>query len=136
MSRILSVSVQLIRPSFLDVIKIMTESSWVIRDVNGISYLPEDAEDAADWKMFSTDSAEQVLEVCGQRESEGRVAGLVLLLKNTDSGGSFVWSVEGTLLVSLSVNVSNPWDLNRWVETILRPLSENGGVESFSFGYY
>lgn len=135
MSRTLSVSAHLVEASFADVIRSMTDSSWEIRDVTGVSYLPIDAEDVADWKMFSEDSAELALEVCRRRAAEGKVAGVVLLLKDSDSGGSFVWTDEADLLVSLSVNVTDPWDLNRWVEAIVRPLDASGVLESFSVSY-
>jgi hypothetical protein len=89
-------------------------------------HLPIDAEDVADWMMFSESPVETALIICQRRAAEGRVAGIVLLLKGTDSGGSFVWSETDSLLLSLAVNVSDPWDLNRWVETILRPLEVRG----------
>lgn len=135
MARTLSVSAHLFGASFGEMIRAMTDSLWDVRDVTGVSYLPMDAEDVADWKMFSEDSAELALEICRHRAAEGKVAGVVLLLKDSDSGGSFVWTDEADLLVSLSVNVTDPWDLNRWVEAIVRPLDAIGVLESFSLSY-
>jgi hypothetical protein len=135
MPQILSVSANLVGVSFGEVIQIMTDTSWDVRDVQGVSYLPIDAQDVGDWTLFSEESVEVAIEICCRRAGEGKVAGVVLLLKDTESGGSFVWADERNLLVSLSVNVSNRWDLNRWTEAIVRPLDMHSNLESFSLSW-
>jgi hypothetical protein len=126
MSRDVSISAFTSSASFSKVLGVLLETGWQVRDVAGTSYLPLSAVDVSDWKMFSADSVDLVLEECRRRESVGLQPGLVLLRKNDDWGGQFLWLDGRVLVATLNVNVSDDWDLGRAASDIGRPLEEAG----------
>jgi hypothetical protein len=132
MSRDLSIGVDTSGVSFLDVIHALLASGWQVRDVKGISYLPFDAADVSEWKMFSGDSVAVALEESKRREEAGVIPALVLLREGEDRGGQFLWVGGRTLVVSFTVNLADDWDFARLVSEVGRPLEESGiAIERF-----
>jgi hypothetical protein len=126
MNRDLSIQIATRGASFADVLRVLLEAGWEVRDVTGTSYVPASATDVSDWKMFSSDSPSVVLEECGRRESAGLDPALVLLRQGEDRGGQFLWLDGRTLVVSLNVNPPDDWDFGRLVTEVGRPLEESG----------
>lgn len=128
MSIQLSLEVDTARTSFVDVLRILLSSGWVVRDVEGVSFLPFEAADVSEWKLFSDEGPKVALDACEKRELAGLVPGLVLLRHDELRGGQFLWSGGRTLIVSLTVNTPGDWNFDRQLLEIGRPL-EAGGVE-------
>jgi hypothetical protein len=121
--------------SILELIGVLLNNGWSVKDHGHISYLPLGDEDAFNWQHIAIAAWPKMVEILKQKEKNRELIGLVMTWKDANIGGEFLFFPDGQLLaVSLSVNrkalkhcadfTDHSWYLTR----ILVPLLKEGIV--------
>lgn len=135
MSKCLSITIRTFGGDFASAFNAFVNYGWEVRDIVGVSYLRAAAEDENDWSLLSDATIEKVLSECKLRSQGGKVVGIVLLHKDRNAGGSFVWNNNGVLSVIFDRGLRSTWDLSA-VALVGLPLELAGfQIESFSVDY-
>jgi hypothetical protein len=115
--------------STIELIEILLNNGWSLKDQGHISYLPLGDEDAFNWQHVAIPSWSKVVETLKQKEKNREMIGLVMTWKDANIGGEFLFFPDGRqLAISWSVNrrtlkhcadfTDHSWYLSR----ILTPL--------------
>jgi hypothetical protein len=115
--------------SIIELIEILLNNGWSVKDQGHISYLPLGDEDAFNWQHVVIPSWSKVVETLKQKEKNREMIGLVMTWKDANIGGEFLFFPDGRqLAISWSVNrrtlkhcadfTDHSWYLSR----ILTPL--------------
>jgi hypothetical protein len=115
--------------STIELIEILLNNGWSVKDQGHISYLPLDDEDAFNWQHVAIPSWPKIVETLKQKEKNREMIGLVMTWKDVNIGGEFLFFPDGRqLAISWSVNrrtlkhctdfTDHSWYLSR----ILTPL--------------
>jgi hypothetical protein len=123
---------------YLVVLEVLQGGGWEVRDVRGTSYLGENDLDGSDWTIFSDTSIAEVVSIVQRKDELTRTAGLVLLFRGTQVGGSFLWHDRKSVSVSLSINritTDDGWTDANWYLGRLRGafLASSIALESVTF---
>jgi hypothetical protein len=121
--------------SILELIEVLLNNGWSVKDHDRISYIPLGDEDAFNWQHMAIAAWPKIVEVLKQKEENRELIGLVMTWKDANRGGEFLFFPDGQLLaVSWSVNrkvlthcadfTDHSWYLTR----ILAPLLKEGIV--------
>ena len=89
--------------SSMDVLAALISGGWVLDDLGSITYLPPGDEDF-DWTSRGHDALDLVERDLQQRVRQGEVLGVVLTLRETDIGGTFLFYSDGRVIFSPIVN--------------------------------
>ena len=115
--------------STIELIEILLNNGWSVKDQGHISYLPLGDEDAFNWQHVAIPSWPKIVEILKQKEKNCEMIGLVMTWKDVNIGGEFLFFPDGRqLAISWSVNrrtlkhcadfTDHSWYLSR----ILTPL--------------
>ena len=115
--------------STIELIEILLNNGWSVKDQGHISYLPLGDEDAFNWQHVAIPSWPKIVEILKQKEKNCEMIGLVMTWKDANIGGEFLFFPDGRqLAISWSVNrrtlkhcadfTDHSWYLSR----ILTPL--------------
>ena len=115
--------------STIELIEILLNNGWSVKDQGHISYLPLGDEDAFNWQHVAISSWPKIVETLKQKEKNREMIGLVMTWKDVNIGGEFLFFPDGRqLAISWSVNrrtlkhcadfTDHSWYLSR----ILTPL--------------
>ena len=121
--------------NILELIEVLVNNGWSVKDHSHISYLPLCDEDAFTWQHVAIAAWPKIVETLKQKEKNRELIGLVMTWKDTNIGGEFLFFPDGQqLAVSWSVNrkalkhcadfTDHSWYLTR----ILTPLLKEGVV--------
>ena len=121
--------------SILELIEVLLNNGWSVKDHGHISYLPLGDEDAFNWQHIAIEAWLKIVEIFKQKEKNRELIGLVMTWKDTNIGGEFLFFPDGQLLaVSWGVNrkvlkhcadfTDHSWYLTR----VLAPLLQEGIV--------
>ena len=115
--------------STIELIEILLNNGWSVKDHGHISYLPPGDEDAFNWQHIAIAAWPKIVEILKQKEKNREMIGLVMTWKDVNIGGEFLFFPDGQqLAISWSVNrrtlkhcadfTDHSWYLSR----ILTPL--------------
>jgi hypothetical protein len=115
--------------STIELIEILLNNGWSVKDQGHISYLPLGDEDAFNWQHVAIPSWPKIVEILKQKEKNREMIGLVMTWKDVNIGGEFLFFPDGRqLAISWSANrrtlkhcadfTDHSWYLSR----ILTPL--------------
>ena len=91
--------------SILELIEVLVNNGWSVKDHSHISYLPLGDEDAFTWQHVAIAAWPKIVETLKQKEKNRELIGLVMTWKDTNIGGEFLFFPAGQLIaVSWSVN--------------------------------
>ena len=121
--------------SILELIEVLVNNGWSVKDHSHISYLPLGDQDAFNWQHIAIAAWPKIVEILKQKEKSRELIGLVMTWKDANIGGEFLFFPEGQLVaVSWSVNrkalkhcadfTDHSWYLTR----VLTPLLKEGIV--------
>jgi hypothetical protein len=115
--------------SIIELIEVLLNNGWSVKDHGHIASLPLGDEDAFNWQHVAIVSWPKIVETLKQKEKSHELIGLVMTWKDANIGGEFLFFSDGQqLAVSWSVNrktlkhcadfTDHSWYLSR----ILTPL--------------
>jgi hypothetical protein len=115
--------------STIELIEILLNNGWSVKDHGHISYLPLGDKDTFNWQHAAIPSWPKIVETLKQKEKNRETIGLVMTWKDVNIGGEFLFFPDGRqLAISWSVNrrtlkhcadfTDHSWYLSR----ILMPL--------------
>ena len=91
--------------SVLELIEVLLNNGWSVKDHSHISYLPLGDEDAFNWQHIAIAAWPKIVEILKQKEKHRELIGLVMIWKDANRGGEFLFFPDGQrLAVSWSVN--------------------------------
>lgn len=89
--------------SSMDVLAALLADEWALDDLGSITYLPPGDEDF-DWTSRGQDARDSVERALHQRARQGEVLGVVLSIRDTNIGGTFLIYSDGRVTFSPIVN--------------------------------
>ena len=111
--------------SSMDVLSALLSDGWVLDDLGSITYLSPGDEDF-DWTSRGHDARDQVERDLQQRARQGEVLGVVLSLRETDIGGTFLFYSDGRVTFSPIVNrvlrADGTTDADWYLSRLLPPI--------------
>jgi hypothetical protein len=121
--------------STLELIEVLLNNGWSVKDHGHISYLPLGDEDAFNWQHSALAAWPKTVEILKQKEKNRELIGLVMTWKDANIGGEFLffpdrqrlavsWSVNRKALKHCADFTDHSWYLTR----ILMPLVKEGIV--------
>lgn len=111
--------------SSMDVLEALLAGEWVLDDLGSITYLPPVDEDF-DWTSRHQDARESVEQELHERARQGGVLGVVLSIRGTSIGGTFLIYSDGRVTFSPIVNrvtsSNGTTDAEWYLSRLLPPL--------------
>ena len=115
--------------SIPELIEVLLNNGWSVKDHGHISYLPLGDEDAFNWQHVTIATWPKIVETLKQKEKNRELIGLVMTWKDMNIGGEFLffpnrqqlavsWSVNRKALKHCADFTDHSWYLTR----ILTPL--------------
>ena len=119
--------------STIELIDILLNNGWSVKDQGHISYLPLGDEDAFNWQHVAISSWPKIVETLKQKEKNRELIGLVMTWKDVNIGGEFLFFPDGRqFAISWSVNrktlkhcadfTDHSWYLSRILTPLLKEL--------------
>jgi hypothetical protein len=110
---------------------------WSFNYDGAVFYLPIGDNDAFDWQRDEI-SDDALFDSLKEKEKNGELIGVTLIWKNTGIGGEFLFRLDGSMSIILSINRKKVeqgfTDINWYLSRIIPALTAgNINIESFEF---
>jgi hypothetical protein len=117
--------------SILELIEVLLNNGWSVKDHGHISYLPLGDEDTFNWQHVALATWPKIIETLKQKEKNRELIGLAMTWKETNIGGEFLffpdrqrlavsWSVNRKALKHCANFTDHSWYLTRMLTPLLK----------------
>ena len=125
----------------LRIIEVLMNAGFTLNDYGKISYLPFGDIDNFDWRIQEEIDWSILKEIIAAKELAGEVVGLVMTWQKTLIGGTLLLYPDQKISFGINVNRQEKLlpgkyritDFEWYLSKIIPPLSDEFGVQSFSF---